>query len=66
MKVNLDTLVVSFYSNISNNQAYVGPDGKPRLFRPDQNMKRLARSAARVALPVRLSSMTGTRNLILM
>ncbi len=33
-------------------QAYVGPDGKPRLFRPEKNMARLARSAERVALPV--------------
>ncbi|KAJ8487937.1 hypothetical protein ONZ45_g14139 [Pleurotus djamor] len=32
-------------------KAYVGPDGKPRLFRPDRNMKRLEGSAARVALP---------------
>jgi len=33
-------------------QAYVGPDGEARLFRPEENMKRLARSAERVALPV--------------
>jgi len=32
-------------------KAYRGPDGKPRLFRPDQNMARLERSAERVALP---------------
>lgn len=32
-------------------KAYVGPDGKPRLFRPEKNMARLARSAERVALP---------------
>ncbi|KAH7875315.1 aminotransferase [Lentinula edodes] len=32
-------------------KAYVGPDGKPRLFRPDMNMARLARSAERMALP---------------
>ncbi|TEB29331.1 branched-chain amino acid aminotransferase II [Coprinellus micaceus] len=32
-------------------KAYVGPDGEPRLFRPQKNMERLARSAARVALP---------------
>ncbi|KAE9396588.1 branched-chain amino acid aminotransferase II [Gymnopus androsaceus JB14] len=32
-------------------KAYVGPDGTPRLFRPDKNMTRLARSAERVALP---------------
>ena len=34
-------------------QAYLGPDGEPRLFRPERNMARLARSAERVALPVR-------------
>ncbi|KAF4623974.1 hypothetical protein D9613_001365 [Agrocybe pediades] len=32
-------------------KAYVGPDGEARLFRPEENMKRLARSADRVALP---------------
>ncbi|KIY69012.1 branched-chain amino acid aminotransferase II [Cylindrobasidium torrendii FP15055 ss-10] len=32
-------------------KAYLGPDGEPRLFRPDMNMARLARSANRVALP---------------
>ncbi|KAJ4485208.1 aminotransferase [Lentinula aciculospora] len=32
-------------------KAYIGPDGKPRLFRPDMNMARLARSAERMALP---------------
>ncbi|RPD73786.1 branched-chain amino acid aminotransferase II [Lentinus tigrinus ALCF2SS1-7] len=32
-------------------KAYVGPDGEPRLFRPEKNMARLARSAGRVALP---------------
>lgn len=32
-------------------KAYVGPDGAARLFRPDLNMARLARSAARVVLP---------------
>ncbi|KIK54829.1 hypothetical protein GYMLUDRAFT_62895 [Collybiopsis luxurians FD-317 M1] len=32
-------------------KAYIGPDGKPRLFRPEKNMARLARSAARLALP---------------
>jgi branched-chain amino acid aminotransferase len=36
-------------------KAYVGPDGVPRLFRPELNMDRLARSAARVALPVSVS-----------
>ncbi|KAH0832270.1 aminotransferase [Lanmaoa asiatica] len=29
----------------------LGPDGKARLFRPDMNMRRLERSAARLALP---------------
>ncbi|KAF8883825.1 aminotransferase [Infundibulicybe gibba] len=33
-------------------KAYLGPDGVPRLFRPDQNMQRFARSAERVALPM--------------
>ncbi|PPQ64055.1 hypothetical protein CVT24_008868 [Panaeolus cyanescens] len=32
-------------------KAYVGPNGEARLFRPDLNMARLARSAERVALP---------------
>ena len=32
-------------------KAYLGPDGKPRLFRPDMNMARMHRSRARVALP---------------
>lgn len=32
-------------------KAYRGPDGKVRLFRPDLNMRRLTRSAERVALP---------------
>ena len=30
----------------------MGPNGEIRLFRPNKNMERLARSAARVALPV--------------
>ncbi|KAJ7208247.1 aminotransferase [Mycena pura] len=32
-------------------QVYLGPDGKPRLFRPDQNVQRLLLSAARMGLP---------------
>ncbi len=32
-------------------QAYLGPDGTPRLFRPDKNMQRMEMSAGRVALP---------------
>ncbi|KAF5352238.1 hypothetical protein D9757_013804 [Collybiopsis confluens] len=32
-------------------KAFIGPDGQPRLFRPDMNMARLARSAERMALP---------------
>ncbi|KAI0830108.1 branched-chain amino acid aminotransferase II [Trametes gibbosa] len=32
-------------------KAYIGPDGEPRLFRPDKNMDRMTMSAARVALP---------------
>jgi branched-chain amino acid aminotransferase len=32
-------------------KAYLGPDGIPRLFRPQLNMERMARSAERVALP---------------
>jgi branched-chain amino acid aminotransferase len=32
-------------------KAYLGPDGKTRLFRPDLNMRRLERSASRLALP---------------
>jgi len=40
------------YSNIYV-QAYQGPDGTPRLFRPHLNMERMVLSAERVALPVR-------------
>lgn len=32
-------------------KAYLGPDRKPRLFRPELNMKRMERSVDRVALP---------------
>ncbi|KIP07318.1 hypothetical protein PHLGIDRAFT_35481 [Phlebiopsis gigantea 11061_1 CR5-6] len=32
-------------------KAYIGVDGKPRLFRPELNMKRMERSLGRVALP---------------
>ena len=32
-------------------KAYIGPDGTPRLFRPDKNMQRMEMSAGRVALP---------------
>ncbi|KAG2092664.1 aminotransferase [Suillus discolor] len=32
-------------------KAYLGPDGKARLFRPDMNMRRLEKSCARLALP---------------
>lgn len=36
-------------------KAYRDHKGKVTLFRPDMNMKRMIRSAARVALPVSLS-----------
>ncbi|KAH9856342.1 branched-chain amino acid aminotransferase II [Lenzites betulinus] len=32
-------------------KAYLGPDGQPRLFRPNKNMERMTMSASRVALP---------------
>lgn len=32
-------------------KAYMGPDGKPRLFRPEMNMARMKKSIERVALP---------------
>ncbi|TDL22306.1 branched-chain amino acid aminotransferase II [Rickenella mellea] len=32
-------------------KAYLGPDGEPRLFRPDLNMRRMELSVDRVALP---------------
>jgi len=32
-------------------KAYAGPDGSPRLFRPELNMERLLASATRLALP---------------
>ncbi len=34
-------------------KAYRGTDGKPYLFRPEMNMERMAKSAERIALPVR-------------
>ncbi|KDQ51334.1 hypothetical protein JAAARDRAFT_140434 [Jaapia argillacea MUCL 33604] len=37
-------------------KAYMGPDGKARLFRPQLNMARMEMSAARVALPLFNSS----------
>ncbi|KAH7926378.1 branched-chain amino acid aminotransferase II [Leucogyrophana mollusca] len=43
---------VQFCSNVFEGmKAYVGADGTPRLFRPSLNMRRLERSAARLALP---------------
>jgi hypothetical protein len=35
-------------------KAYRDENGKVTLFRPDMNMKRMKRSAERIALPVRL------------
>ncbi|KAI0666583.1 branched-chain amino acid aminotransferase II [Trametes maxima] len=32
-------------------KAYMGPDGEPRLFRPEKNAARFARSAGRLGLP---------------
>ncbi|OBZ74916.1 Branched-chain-amino-acid aminotransferase, mitochondrial [Grifola frondosa] len=32
-------------------KAYIGPDGKPRLFRPEMNIARLTRSSGRLSLP---------------
>ncbi|KAH9916249.1 branched-chain amino acid aminotransferase II [Epithele typhae] len=32
-------------------KAYLGPDGKPRLFRPQMNMQRMETSGGRLALP---------------
>lgn len=58
MKVTLLVCIyISFSLTICDHtlcllQAYPGPDGKPRLFRPKKNMERMTRSAARVALPV--------------
>jgi len=53
MKVSTITRVF-LVSTDMRDKAYLGPDGKPRLFRPEKNMERLARSAERVALPVRI------------
>jgi hypothetical protein len=44
--------ILDYLISYKNIKAYLGPDEKPRLFRPDMNMARMARSAARVALPV--------------
>lgn len=41
-------------------QAYLGADGKVRLFRPQKNMERLARSASKLALPVRAFTVTNS------
>ncbi len=48
MKVHtrLSLLIPSDFS-----KAYMDPQGRPRLFRPELNMERLARSADRAALP---------------
>jgi branched-chain amino acid aminotransferase len=42
------------WSTETCSKAYMGPDGVPRLFRPELNMKRLKTSVERVALPVSL------------
>lgn len=34
-------------------KAFHGVDGVIRLFRPDKNMERMKKSAARISLPVR-------------
>ncbi|KAF8549336.1 branched-chain amino acid aminotransferase II [Imleria badia] len=39
------------YNAFEGMKAYLGPDGKVRLFRPDLNMRRFERSVARLALP---------------
>jgi branched-subunit amino acid aminotransferase/4-amino-4-deoxychorismate lyase len=45
-------------------KAYKGKDGRLRLFRPEMNIDRLARSVARLTLPkfdkVKLSVLTGS------
>lgn len=51
MKVS--TLISIRGSTVTNlSKAFLGPDGKARLFRPELNVARLARSAERTALPV--------------
>lgn len=55
MKVRLShawRYLVSHANHLFHLQAYVGPDGKPRLFRPAMNMQRMKRSVTRIALPV--------------
>ncbi|KAH7913804.1 aminotransferase [Hygrophoropsis aurantiaca] len=43
---------IQFCSNVFEGmKAYLGADGVPRLFRPELNMRRLERSAGRLALP---------------
>lgn len=37
-------------------KAYLDPQGNPKLFRPQLNMKRIKRSVERAALPVRTSN----------
>ena len=55
MKVRLLLTFSSIESTLLSDgrqQAYLGPDSTPRLFRPHLNMERMVRSAERVALPV--------------
>lgn len=51
MKVSCGPIRIPYNRTHALPQAYLGPDGEPRLFRPDKNMDRLASSVERVALP---------------
>ena len=52
MKVYFPILTCLECVHLTGQQAYIDPDGNPRLFRPHLNMERMVRSAGRVALPV--------------
>jgi len=54
-KLHLDPSAVVFHYSFEcfeGMKAYKDKNGKTRLFRPDMNMKRFNKSAARIALPV--------------
>ncbi|EJT99075.1 branched-chain amino acid aminotransferase II [Dacryopinax primogenitus] len=52
MQVDPMASCIQYATNIFEGmKAYMGADGRPRLFRPDLNMARMKRSADRLALP---------------
>ena len=56
-KISLDPSAMVFHYSFEcfeGLKAYKDKDGNIRLFRPDMNMKRFKKSAARISLPVSL------------